>query len=135
VCPKCGQIFDLKDVEAYETAAPDNGSKTHTKRAKDSRGFRTSVGKEQAYFQSLLQKFDAKDIDFLPSTKLITIMDDVKKSKKDAPKEKIIVFTQFRAFAIMLGSLLEKARIGFIYFTVSIQLARIGSLLICARAT
>ncbi len=46
-------------------------------------------------------------------------MDMIKRWKEEYPKQKVTVFTQWNQFAIILGVLLRKERIGFVYITVS----------------
>ncbi|KAF4627636.1 hypothetical protein G7Y89_g10521 [Cudoniella acicularis] len=116
-CPKCDEPFDpVKHVKYYGKGRSLKASKLW--RGKDSRGFRTSLGPNQAYAQYLLDKYDSGELEeFLPSTKVDSDMKKYMEWLSEAPDDKIIVFSQFRFLSIILGIRFEKEKVGFIYFS------------------
>jgi ERCC4-related helicase len=66
-----------------------------------------------------LDKIDSRTIEILPSAKLMGVIDQIQDWIRIAPDDKIIVFTQFRHFQTMVGCMLEKKKLGFVYFSVS----------------
>jgi ERCC4-related helicase len=58
----------------------------------------------------------------LPSAKLTAVETKVRQWLMEAPDEKIIIFTQFKQGAAMIGRSLEKMKTEFIYYTVSIHI-------------
>lgn len=52
------------------------------------------------------------------SAKIKALMDQIMNWLKDAPNDKIIVFTQWRGFAVIIGRSLEDKKIPFVYYTV-----------------
>lgn len=85
--------------------------------AKDARGFRPTLASVCA--RRWLQKYDEGNIGILPSVKLVAVIDQIRIWLREAQKDKIIVFTQFRHFQVMIGGVLEKLGIKFVYFSVS----------------
>lgn len=92
------------------------------RKGKDARGFRPTPALNQFCFTKWLERFDKREIGLLPSAKLVGTIDTVVEWTKQAPQDKIIVFSQFRHFQVMLGCVLEKEKLKFLYFSVSLQL-------------
>jgi len=66
-----------------------------------------------------MDKWDAGDVELLESAKLKHLTVQLMAWIDEAPLEKIIVFTQFRQSAVIVGRLLEMRNIGFFYYMVS----------------
>ncbi|KAF8864887.1 P-loop containing nucleoside triphosphate hydrolase protein [Acephala macrosclerotiorum] len=120
-CPKCGKDFKQDDpkpiIPKGAKQAKSNAVKTAIGKGKDARKFRPMPAPNQLCYARWLEKFDQGKIDLLPSAKLLGIREQVKKWLKEAPKQKIIVFTQFRPFQTMVGCSLEQLRIKFVYLS------------------
>jgi SNF2 family DNA or RNA helicase len=99
------------------SAAPGAPSSSHPKKAKDVRKFRPSLGVERLNW---VKKFDDGDIKVIPGAKLTAVMKKLEEWKREAPKDKVIVFTQWKSLLVMLASFLEKKKIKFVYFTVGL---------------
>jgi ERCC4-related helicase len=67
-----------------------------------------------------LNRYDYYGSPIYQSRKITAVLDLIEEWRKEAPDEKIIVFTQWRAFAATLGRFLESAKIPFVYYTVCI---------------
>lgn len=87
-------------------------------RGHDDQYFRPSFGPDQRYSQKWLERFDSNQIDILPSTKLNGTVEQIKYWVENKPQDKIIVFSQFRHFQILLGIMLSREKIPFLYYTV-----------------
>ena len=118
-CPlrDCGTAFKDTDVRPYTPSSASQSSSSFAKKAKDSRGFRTSVNQDSMV--KWLKKYDDNKLDVIPSAKLRGAMGQLCAWQRDAPDDKVIIFTQWRPYTIMLGSMLRTKRFGFVYFTVS----------------
>jgi SNF2 family DNA or RNA helicase len=68
---------------------------------------------------SWMDKWDAGEVELLETAKLKHLTVQMMAWINEAPLEKIIVFTQFRQFAVIVGRLLEKRNIGFLYYMVN----------------
>jgi SNF2 family DNA or RNA helicase len=65
-----------------------------------------------------LEKLD-KGMPMFNSAKTEKMMEQIKKWLIEAPKEKLIIFTQWRTFATTAGRMLEDMDCPFVYYTVS----------------
>jgi hypothetical protein len=124
LCPECSKPFKDSDKKFYHeikgpAKAVSNKLKHAIKRGKDARGFRPIPGPNQLCFMRWLDKIDSRTIKILPCAKLMGVMEQVQDWIRIAPDDKIIVFTQFRHFQTMVGCMLEKKKLGFVYFSVS----------------
>jgi hypothetical protein len=125
-CPTCRKPYRKEtQVKPYHKVAsePKGASKIKKslRKGKDARGFRPGLTANQTWALNWLHRFDKnEETEMLPSAKLRGVMDQIKDWIAEAPNEKIVVFTQFRLFAILVGIMLEKRNLGFIYFTVSL---------------
>ncbi|KAG4438756.1 hypothetical protein IFR05_005784 [Cadophora sp. M221] len=70
-----------------------------------------------APFMPWLADFDSDSSEMPPSTKLTALVKQIKEWIATAPSDKIIIFTQWRAFAAIDGRVLERENIPFVYFT------------------
>jgi hypothetical protein len=118
ICPVCAVEFDvscLKPVKLPSQAQPKEAPapKKYTK-GKDTARFITATQPS-----AWMDKWDAGEIELLESTKLKHLMAQIMAWIDEAPLEKIIIFTQYRQFAVIVGRLLEKRQMGFLYYMVS----------------
>jgi len=90
-------------------------------KGKDMKGFRPTPSPTQLYPQQWLEEFDNDKVSVLQSAKLMAVMDHVRYWRKRAPDDKIIIFSQFKHFQILLGVMLEEEEISFLYFSVSVS--------------
>jgi SNF2 family DNA or RNA helicase len=127
LCPKCGKPYKPSQAEECDDFAQDKSSGTQSTiwRGKDERKFRPKANPKQLCFSRWLAQIDQGKIDILPSAKLIEIKDQVKEWLKEAPRDKIIIFTQFQPFQVMLGCTLQEMKIKFLYFSVSLNSFRV----------
>jgi hypothetical protein len=65
-----------------------------------------------------LKRLDGNRLHIIPTAKVTEIMDTIRRWKAENPKQKVTIFTQFNHFAIILGVLLKKERMQFVYLTV-----------------
>jgi hypothetical protein len=122
-CPECRTQYRKEThVKPFHKSAsePKGASriKKSLKKGKDARGFRPGLAADQTWALAWLHKVDLNEVDIFPSAKLRGVLDQVNDWIVDAPNDKIVVFTQFRLFAILVGIMLEKRGLGFMYFTV-----------------
>ncbi|KAL5317581.1 hypothetical protein ACEPPN_014677 [Leptodophora sp. 'Broadleaf-Isolate-01'] len=122
LCPDCTKPFKQSHVKPYnapKTAAKGgkNDARQSPRKGKDVRDFRPTPAPHQFCFTKWLERFDAREIDILPSAKLLGVRDKVVEWTQEAPDDKIIIFTQFRHFQVMIGCLLEKQKSKFLYFS------------------
>ena len=119
----CEEPFKDKDRNLYQGSKEAGNAKTPSnrlnKKGRDSRNFRPSPGPKQPCFPRWLEKLDSGELDPLPSSKTDFVLRQIREWLKEAPKDKIIIFTQFRHFQTIIGCLLSKAKIGFVHFSVS----------------
>ncbi|KAH8684488.1 SNF2 family N-terminal domain-containing protein [Tricladium varicosporioides] len=85
------------------------------RKAKDVCGFRPIINQEGP--REWLNKFDDGKVDILPSAKLEAAANLVRRWRRDHAKDKIVVFTQWNLFAVMIGATLEQNKINFLYFS------------------
>jgi hypothetical protein len=71
-----------------------------------------------------IDKWDAGEVELLESAKLKHLMAQIMAWIDEAPLEKIIIFSQFRQFAVIIGRILEKRQVGFLYYMVSCKRQR-----------
>lgn len=67
-----------------------------------------------------MKSFDASKVKIIPSAKLDTTIGQIRDWKVEAPEDKIVVFTSWSLFAIMIGAILQKQNIKFVYYSVSL---------------
>jgi hypothetical protein len=111
ICPRCEGYYNETDVKAYHKAAAraKGGAKKSIRKGKDLRDFRPALCADQIWAQKWLQDFDEdKGIEMLPTAKLRGVVKQVRLWLTEAPTDKIIVFTQFRLFAILVGIVLQR---------------------------
>jgi hypothetical protein len=93
---------------------------SHSKgeRGRDALKFRPSPASARAW----LKRLDIKRnrLQPLPTTKVTEIIDRILSWKKEYPRDKCTIFTQWNHFAVILGVLLQKEKIKFVYITVSL---------------
>ncbi|KAH6724286.1 SNF2 family N-terminal domain-containing protein [Leptodontidium sp. MPI-SDFR-AT-0119] len=70
-----------------------------------------------APFMPWLADFDSDSSEMPPSSKLTALVKQIQEWIATAPSDKIIIFTQWRAFAAIVGRVLEGENIHFVYFT------------------
>jgi hypothetical protein len=70
-----------------------------------------------------LKRLDNKRnrLQIVPTSKVAEIMDTILRWKKEYPRDKATIFTQWNHFAVMLGVLLLQEKIEFVYIIVSIS--------------
>ncbi|KAH7336328.1 P-loop containing nucleoside triphosphate hydrolase protein [Rhexocercosporidium sp. MPI-PUGE-AT-0058] len=122
LCPTCTKPFRESHIKPYSipkaaTKASKSDAKRSPRKGKDVRDFRPTPAQHQFCFTKWLERFDAREIDILPSAKLIGVRDKVLEWTQEAPEDKTIIFTQFRHFQVMIGCMLEKEKIKFLYFS------------------
>ncbi|KAH7342644.1 P-loop containing nucleoside triphosphate hydrolase protein [Rhexocercosporidium sp. MPI-PUGE-AT-0058] len=139
-CPVCGSSFDttalkepaqlrkskktglsISSTENNPNKKPDEESKkTPSKKSKK------KAKKEGMDYLGLLptaprmpwlDDFDSGVSEMPPSTKLNALEKQIKEWIITAPSDKIIIFTQWRAFTAIIGRVLERENINFVYFT------------------
>jgi SNF2 family DNA or RNA helicase len=112
-CPICSTPFDiakgLKQFDLERTIT----NPLIPKCGKDELGIHPKIP-----FSDALKRYDYNNSPIYQSRKITAILDLLEKWRKEAPDEKIIVFTQWRTFAATLGRFLESAKIPFVYYTV-----------------
>lgn len=83
------------------------------------RGFRPGLAANQISALRWLKAYDeGRSTGLFASAKLRGVVNQIRAWLLEAPLDKIIIFTQFRMFAILVGLALQKKRIGFVYYTV-----------------
>ena len=122
LCPECSKPFKESDKKSYHEIKPSktasNRQKHAIKRGKDARGFRPTPPPNQLCFSRWLDRIDAESMKILPCAKSVGVIEQVQDWVREAPEDKIIVFTQFRHFQTMVGCMLERKKIDFVYFSV-----------------
>lgn len=73
-----------------------------------------------------LDQYDRGVIELRPGSKLEAVMDQVREWLEEAPGEKIIIYTQWKMVSTIIGRMLEKEKIDFLYFSVSPKFADVG---------
>ncbi|KAH7409282.1 hypothetical protein BKA64DRAFT_720586 [Cadophora sp. MPI-SDFR-AT-0126] len=121
-CPECSKpyteshIKPLSQLKASGKAAGKERNES-TRKGKDAKGFRPTPALNQFCFMKWLERLDERKIKLLPSAKLEAICDQVLEWNVEAPQDKIIIFSQFRHFQVMIGCMLEKEKQKFLYFS------------------
>ncbi|EKD12226.1 hypothetical protein MBM_09547 [Drepanopeziza brunnea f. sp. 'multigermtubi' MB_m1] len=121
-CPvlNCNQTFTTSEGEvtpcdAAIIANKTPGKKTSLKgrKAVDAVGFRPITTSSLKW----LQKFDDSKYQILPTAKLSGVTKLILEWRVYHPSDKVVVFIQFTHFGIMLGGLLQKNKVKFVYTT------------------
>ncbi|KAE9380352.1 hypothetical protein N431DRAFT_361945 [Stipitochalara longipes BDJ] len=125
-CPECRSPFDPDKLRKCQiiTAAVKKRSKglksakyaksaKSGKKGRDALNFRPSPAEASDW----LKRLDKGRMQILPTAKLMKIMDLIRRWKVEYPKQKVTLFTQWNQFAIMIGTMLQKERIQFVYIT------------------
>jgi hypothetical protein len=68
-----------------------------------------------------LKRLDKGRLQIIPTTKVTEIIDRIRGWKKEHPREKVTIFTQWNHLAIMIGVLLQKEKLKFVYITVTLM--------------
>ncbi|KAM0521908.1 hypothetical protein ACHAPE_002472 [Trichoderma viride] len=120
-CPHEGCTKKLKEAERMnvrslqkiiqEAEKKDSG---YCDPAKDSCNVSVQQGNDRSGF--FIASTFRNDFPILPSTKLTAAMAVVLTWMHEAPADKILIFTQFRGTAKMLGYMLRTLQIGFVYY-------------------
>ena len=123
-CPKCGKGYKESHRKPYDIpkTSTKHGGKNHTLKqiikGQDVRLFRPAPPAKQIYAHKWLDLFDEGKVKLLPSAKLIAVINQIRLWIQEAPDDKIIVFSQFRQFQILIGAACEDLNIAFLYFSV-----------------
>lgn len=122
MCPKCSQEFDDEKVTDFRARPADKEDETisyaDTMKGKDSRKFRPRGMKSSRW----LDRADDGEIKLLQSVKMKALKMQLRQWNKEAPTEKIIIFSQWTLFCTVIGRILSELGIGFVYFTVRLSL-------------
>jgi ERCC4-related helicase len=86
------------------------------RKGKDALGFHPQI-----LSNDWLERYDKGLSPLFESAKMKALMKELKSSLAEAPTEKIIVFTQWRGFAAIVGRMLEQDHIEFVYYTVCLH--------------
>lgn len=143
-CPKCDETFRADETNDEEPApasasapTPQPKAKSRSKgkrksrvdkkgkgnvnkeegRGEDDWGFRHSIGSDP-YSRLQMQRFD-EGSDFFESSKLAYTVKAAVHYHNKNEEDKIVIFSQFRHAALIIGQMLKKHGIKFLYFTVS----------------
>jgi hypothetical protein len=95
---------------------------TSGKKGRDALGFRPSPKGAADWLKRLDNKRNR--LQLLPTTKVTEIIDRILSWKEEYPRDKCTIFTQWNHFAVILGVLLQKEKIKFVYITVSLVVSR-----------
>lgn len=68
-----------------------------------------------------LRAWDDEEVLMLQSAKVEGVLTQLMEWLQEEPEDKVIIFTQWRALAGILGRRLEKLNIGFVYYAVSVR--------------
>ncbi|KAK0109738.1 hypothetical protein ONS95_002416 [Cadophora gregata] len=120
LCPHCEEPYKNSDKKHLlpEVKLSTSKAKKSVRKGKDAREFRPALSPNQAWPLAWLKSFDReKSGAMLPSAKLRGTLEQVETWLEEAPSDKIIVFTQFKLFAIQVGIMLEKKKHKFVYYT------------------
>ena len=66
-----------------------------------------------------LDDYDKKKASILQGAKLDAVEGQIKSWNYEAPHDKIIIFVQWKLYATMIGRMLNKNKIGFLYYAVN----------------
>jgi hypothetical protein len=110
--------FSNRSDASVNLKKPRRGKARFELRGSDYRGFRPNFGPEQRYSQNWLERFDGFKLDVLPSSKLNGTLEQIQYWIKAKPNDQIIVFSQFRHFQVLLGIILHRQKIPFLYYSV-----------------
>lgn len=83
-----------------------------------------------------LDQYDRGTIELRPDSKLEAVMEHVREWIDVWPKRKIVIYTQWKMSGTIIGRMLEKEKIDFLYFSVSPDLLKLTIHLLtsCSRA-
>ncbi|KAI9055950.1 hypothetical protein LZ554_000885 [Drepanopeziza brunnea f. sp. 'monogermtubi'] len=121
-CPvlNCNQTFTTSEGEVTPCDAAIISNKTpgekmslKGRKAVDAVGFRPITTSSLRW----LQKFDDSKYQILPTAKLSGVTKLILEWRVYHPSDKVVVFIQFTHFGIMLGGLLQKNKVKFVYTT------------------
>ncbi|CZR51826.1 uncharacterized protein PAC_01703 [Phialocephala subalpina] len=124
-CPTCEAPFEQSQVKDYKvkksrSSSNDPDSLASARKGKDALNH---VPSTQRY--SWLDDYDAGNdiLTAISSTKMRAVEGQIRAWQLEAPDDKIIVFTQWLPFATIIGRVLERLQIKFVYLTgdMSIQ--------------
>lgn len=71
-----------------------------------------------------LKAWDDEEVPMLQSAKVDGVLAQVMDWLQEEPDDKIIIFTQWRALAGMLGRRLKELKVNFLYYTVRLRSPR-----------
>lgn len=129
VCPACNRIFQgvhpydgivLRDDDECSEDPKNNGLRNKAKSKKDSCPKPQIRCDAQDWFK-IAQKNPEK---LLPSAKLLAVKAQVLKWLDAAPDDKVLIFTQFRMMARLVGMVCNHENWEHVYFTVSALITR-----------
>ncbi|CZT02727.1 uncharacterized protein RCO7_09355 [Rhynchosporium graminicola] len=124
-CPSCQRSYivgsGIRQHASIEVPNKDKSkhkARREVRKGKDARGFRPTLSPEQKWPLEWLKDYDEdSDEEVLATAKSRGTVLQTKVWLKEAPLDKIVVFTQFRFFAILVGIMLELKKVKFIYYT------------------
>ncbi|PMD54536.1 uncharacterized protein K444DRAFT_617884 [Hyaloscypha bicolor E] len=117
-CPRCQSTFYTHNVKECQAHSMKKSKRsTSGNKGRDALKFRPSP----AGATDWLKRLDTKKsrLQLLPTTKLTEIIDRILSWKEEYPRDKCTIFTQWNHFAVILGVLLQKEKIKFVYITGS----------------
>ncbi|CAG8961207.1 hypothetical protein HYFRA_00013263 [Hymenoscyphus fraxineus] len=114
-CPEKGCYREFIVSKHLKPWSPDSKSKpklVKPRKGKDAMGFHPQILSDP-----WVERYD-KGLYKLPrSAKLEKLMEQLRKWNSEAPDEKVVIFTQWRAFAALIGRTLNEDKIKFVYYT------------------
>lgn len=121
-CPTCSIRFEEEDLKIYK---PPNktGKNQNPKASKKKQKGKDLYGFIPETFESAwLARVDAGEFMLMPGAKLTAVARQTRGWLADSPKDKIVIYVLYKQGMTLVGRMLEKMKIGFVYYSVSSML-------------
>ncbi|KAF5870203.1 putative dna repair helicase protein [Botrytis fragariae] len=113
-CRACDEPYDPSELERVQEQqeSAQMGIKKKGMKGKDFRNYIPGTPKS-----IWLDQYDRGMIDLRPGSKLEAVIEQVREWLSESPKEKIIIYTQWKMVSTIIGRMLEKENFNFLYYS------------------
>ncbi|PVH89540.1 hypothetical protein DL98DRAFT_579331 [Cadophora sp. DSE1049] len=120
-CPECDRAYEITSLKRVASGKKSSSKSKKSKKESSNKPVRhgeDSLGNlPPLIHMPWLREFDAGRSKMPPSTKLTALENQIRTWMIEAPEDKHIIFTQWRGFTGVIGRLLKKRNVKFVYFT------------------
>ncbi|RDL37275.1 uncharacterized protein BP5553_04708 [Venustampulla echinocandica] len=112
-CPECQAAFDPEtSLQSLDSEEYGSRLSSAARKGKDALKYHPRVQRSD-----WIEQYDKGKVPLFQSAKIEAVVGQISRWLDDAPTDKIIIFTQWRRFATILGRDLEEKKIPFVYYT------------------